>query len=215
MPGMLKIVAVVPEDFRRWTEHIDRLFAESGRNGQPLFSPFEQAPNASSPEPQMRFERSLVLPVRHPGWMRAWSVHDQDQRIIGHLDLCGSSIPSESHRLTLGIGCELSFRRRGIGTMLMRHAIDFTLESGIEWIDLFVFGDNTAAINLYRRFGFVEAGRRPDRFRLMGRTVDDVMMTLHVPSQSSGHGGQPASEQMIDSVKPASSRGPHAHRTNR
>ncbi|MFC0691392.1 GNAT family N-acetyltransferase [Paraburkholderia humisilvae] len=178
---MSKIVAVVPEDFRLWAEHIDRLFAESGRDGQPLFSPFEQAPNVSSPERRTRFERSLALPVRHPGWMRAWSVRDQDQRIIGHLDLFGSNIPSENHRMTLGIGCELSFRRRGMGTVLMRHAIDFALENAIEWIDLFVFSDNAAAVALYRRFGFVDTGRRSDRFRLMGRTVDDVMMTLHVP----------------------------------
>jgi ribosomal protein S18 acetylase RimI-like enzyme len=83
--------------------------------------------------------------------------------------------------MTLGIGCETSFRRQGIGAMLMGLAIDFALESGIEWIDLFVFGDNAAAIALYKRFGFAESGRRPDRFRLMGRVVDDVMMTLHVP----------------------------------
>ncbi|WP_459711457.1 N-acetyltransferase family protein [Paraburkholderia sp. 2C] len=83
--------------------------------------------------------------------------------------------------MTLGIGCEAAFRRQGIGAMLMRFAIDFALENGIEWIDLFVFGDNAAAIALYKRFGFSESGRRPDRFRLMGRVVDDVMMTLHVP----------------------------------
>jgi RimJ/RimL family protein N-acetyltransferase len=178
---MQDIVAVVPADFRRWTEHLDRLFAESGREGLPLFSPYEQVPNASSPERQSRFESSLVMPVRKPGWMRAWSVHDPSQRIVCHLDLSGSNIPAEAHRMTLGIGCEAAFRRQGIGAMLMRFAIDFALENGIEWIDLFVFGDNAAAIALYKRFGFAESGRRPDRFRLMGRVVDDVMMTLHVP----------------------------------
>jgi GNAT superfamily N-acetyltransferase len=178
---MLDVVAVMPTDFRRWTEHIDRLFAESGRNGQPLFSPYEQAPNVSSPERQCRFESSLVVPVRQPGWMRAWSVHDPSQRIVCHLDLSGSNIPSETHRMMLGIGCEPTFQRQGIGATLMRFAIEFALENGIEWIDLFVFGDNIAAIALYKRFGFAESGRRPDRFRLMGRAVDDVMMTLHVP----------------------------------
>jgi len=186
---MPDIVAVTPEDFRLWTEHIDRLFAESGRNGQPLFSPFEQAPNAASPERQSRFESSLVVPVRQPGWMRAWSVQDPAGRIVCHLDLSGSNIPSENHRMTLGIGCEPAFRRRGIGTVLMRLAIDFALEHGIEWIDLFVFGENAAAITLYDRFGFTESGRRRDRFRLMGRMVDDVMMTLQIPPSA----GSPAS----------------------
>ena len=178
---MPDIVAVVPADFKRWTEHIDRLFAESGRNGQPLFSPYEEAPNALSPERQSRFERSLVVPVRQPGWMRAWSVLDPAQRIVCHLDLWGSDIPSETHRMTLGIGCEPPFRRQRVGAMLMRFAVDFARKHGIEWIDLFVFGENVAAIALYKQFGFTESGRRLDRFRLMGRAVDDVMMTLYVP----------------------------------
>jgi RimJ/RimL family protein N-acetyltransferase len=177
---MSNFAIVAPEDFSRWAEHIDRLFAESGKQGNPLFSPFERSPYAASPERQNRFERSLAAPVRQPGWMRAWSVQDSTGRIVGHLDLSGSDVPSENHRMTLGIGCEQAFCRQGIGTKLMQRAVDFALENRIEWIDLFVFSDNVAAIALYERFGFSEAGRRPDRFRLLGRSVDDILMTRRV-----------------------------------
>ncbi|MFC0401097.1 GNAT family N-acetyltransferase [Paraburkholderia rhizosphaerae] len=184
---MLTVVAVAPKDFARWAEHIDRLFAESGRNGQPLFSPFEWSPYAASPERQNRFGSSLLVPIRDANWMRAWCVQDADGHIVGHLDLSGSSVPSENHRMMLGIGCEPAFRRQGIGTMLMRYAIDFAVANSIEWIDLCVFGDNAPAIALYERFGFIESGRRPDRFRLLGRRVEDVMMTLHVSLTPARH----------------------------
>ncbi|HVE07365.1 MAG TPA: GNAT family N-acetyltransferase [Paraburkholderia sp.] len=178
---MSTVLAVAPTDFKRWADHLDRLFADSGKNGQPLFSPFERLPDSASPERRQQFVQSLGTAVRQPGWMRAWHVEDAAGRMVAHLDLCGLKIPAENHRMTLGIGCEPAVRRRGIGAALMQHAIAFATDHGIEWIDLFVFDDNAAAIALYERFGFVEAGRRQDRFRLMGKSVDDVTMTLRVP----------------------------------
>jgi ribosomal protein S18 acetylase RimI-like enzyme len=112
--------------------------------------------------------------------MRAWAVEGPDERIVAHLDLNGSSIPSEQHRATLSIGVEGSFYRRGLGRKLMLKAIEFATCNHIEWIDLFVFGDNHPAIQLYRSLGSDEVGRRNDRFRISGRSVDDMTMTLRI-----------------------------------
>lgn len=156
----------------------------------PLFSPLETWSGASSPEGRSRYEKRFALPVKSPGWARAWIVGEpgepgepsgSDGRAIAHLDLAGSTIPSEMHRATLGIGCERAFCGQGLGRALMNHAIDFVTNSGIEWIDLHVFSENDVAISLYRSYGFVETGRTADRFRLHGRSVDDVAMSLRVP----------------------------------
>jgi RimJ/RimL family protein N-acetyltransferase len=45
-----------------------------------------------------------------------------------------------------------------------------------------VFGHNAAALALYRDLGFEEAGTVTDRFRIDGRSIDDVIMTLNVGS---------------------------------
>lgn len=174
---MFKLIPVTASHFDLWADHLDRIFAESGKGGSPLFSPFEALDAASLPERRKRFEGGTVKPTRQPGWIRAWGVEEDAGRLIAHLDMSGSHVPSESHRATFGIGCEKAFCRRGLGKMLMQHALEFAAGNGIEWIDLFVFGENRPAIALYQSFGFVETGRRIDRFRLAGRSVDDVMMS--------------------------------------
>lgn len=179
---MPTVIPVAVDDFDRWAEYFDRICAESGQGGLPLFSPFDISPFALSPERRTRFESSLLVPVRQPGWMRAWAVEDSAGRMVAHLDLNGSNIPSEMHRATLGIGCERAFYRQGIGTKLMQRAMDFASSHGIEWIDLSVFSENVPAMSLYRSLGFVETGRREDRFRLSGRSVDDIAMSLRLPS---------------------------------
>ncbi|MDP9649951.1 GNAT family N-acetyltransferase [Paraburkholderia caledonica] len=178
---MLTTVALTPVDSKRWAEHLTRQIAESGRDGRPFFSPLEAA-DFESPERRARFEDRLSIPLPQPTWMRVWAVEGPDARFIAHLDLNGSSIPSEKHRATLGIGVEEGFYRRGLGRKLMLEAIEFATRNHIEWIDLSVFSDNQAAISLYRYFGFVETGRRDDRFRISGRSVDDITMTLRIKS---------------------------------
>jgi RimJ/RimL family protein N-acetyltransferase len=176
---MLTTVALTPTDFKRWAEHLNRQIAESGQGGRPFFSPMA-AVDFESPERRARFENGLSTPLPQPTWMRAWAVEDPHARFIAHLDLNGSSIPSEKHRATLGIGVEQGFYRRGLGRKLMLEAIEFAVRNHIEWIDLSVFSDNHAAIGLYRSLGFDEVGRRNDRFRISGRSVDDITMTLRI-----------------------------------
>lgn len=175
---MLATVALTPADFKRWAEHLNRQIAESGHGGRPFFSPMG-AIDFESPERRARFENGLSTPLSEPAWMRAWALEGPDSRFIAHLDLNGSSIPSENHRTTLGIGVEEDFYRRGFGR-LMLEAIEFATRNDIEWIDLSVFGDNYAAIGLYRSLGFEEVGRRNDRFRIAGLSVDDITMTLRI-----------------------------------
>ena len=53
------------------------------------------------------------------------------------------------------------FARRGIGSMLMEEAREQAVAGGFATISLFVFAQNAGAIALYRKHGFVEAGRSP------------------------------------------------------
>ncbi|MGF6573908.1 RimJ/RimL family protein N-acetyltransferase [Paraburkholderia sp. GAS333] len=176
---MTAIVPLTVSDFERWAEHMNRQIAESGRDGRPFFSAIESV-DFKSPERRARFEKGLANPLAQPTWLRAWAVECPDSRFIAHLDLSGSGISTELHRASLGIGVEESFYRKGLGRRLMKEAIDFAMRNGIEWIDLSVFSDNYAAIELYRSLSFVEVGRRMDRFRIFGRSVDDVTMTLRI-----------------------------------
>ncbi|HKH31046.1 MAG TPA: GNAT family N-acetyltransferase [Gaiellaceae bacterium] len=57
------------------------------------------------------------------------------------------------------------WRGRGVGTALVAAAIDSARARGLHKLALSVFPHNEAAIALYRKFGFVEEGRRTKHLR--------------------------------------------------
>ena len=160
------------EDF---LAHYRRSIDESG-TGEPHFNPF--IPGDPDRPQTPKFE-NLDKPVAEMGWLRYWvAVHETDG-IVGHVDLKGPELRVALHRCLLGIGIERGHRGKGVGTRLMQAAIDFaTAEPQLEWIDLSVFELNSPARALYERLGFREQGRVPDKFRIRGDSITDVLMAL-------------------------------------
>ena len=69
-------------------------------------------------------------------------------------------------------------RRRGIGTALMEEATKWARASGITKVELHVFPHNEPAIELYRKLGFREEGRRRRHYRIGGGYVDAILMAI-------------------------------------
>lgn len=59
----------------------------------------------------------------------------------------------------LGIAIKKEVRGNGLGTQLMHSIIDEAKSNNFKSLSLSLDGDNTNAINLYHRLGFVEKGR--------------------------------------------------------
>jgi RimJ/RimL family protein N-acetyltransferase len=78
----------------------------------------------------------------------------------------------------LGISVAQSFRGQGVGELLMNAIIDEATQQidEMQIITLEVFGNNPAAINLYRKVGFSEFGRLPGGRLHRGEFVDNVYM---------------------------------------
>jgi ribosomal-protein-alanine N-acetyltransferase len=55
-------------------------------------------------------------------------------------------------------------RGGGLGARLLEHVLGVAAEKGVEKVFLEVRASNEAALRLYRRFGFVEAGRRANYY---------------------------------------------------
>ncbi len=159
--------------------HMCRNAVESGRDGDPYARP---RPLADLPDPLLlghEIAKAWQVPVGEPGWERHFGVF-VDDALVGHLDLRGGALASECHRATLGIGIERPWRGQGLGRALCERAIGWARTQGLAWIDLGVFADNPVAEALYRKLGFVEIGRAVDRFRVDGRSLDDVVMALRL-----------------------------------
>ena len=65
----------------------------------------------------------------------------------------------------LGMLVAHDWRGRGVGSALLEAAIEWARERELHKLSLGVFTHNEPAIALYRKFGFVEEGRRVKHFR--------------------------------------------------
>ena len=99
-------------------------------------------------------------------------------RILGVLWCEAGSRKRLAHRATFHMLVEREWRGRGVGTALLQALIAWAEEHpAIEKLGLAVYETNRPAIALYRRFGFVEEGRRPRELKVgPDEYVDDVLM---------------------------------------
>lgn len=79
----------------------------------------------------------------------------------------------------IGMAVAREWRGRGVGSALLAEAIEWAREHGLHKLSLSVFPHNAAAIELYRKFGFVEEGRRVKQYRrTSGELWDSIEMGL-------------------------------------
>lgn len=82
-----------------------------------------------------------------------------------------------AHTGMIGMGVHDEWTRRGIGTALLRELVTLAEDwHGLRRLELTVYADNTAAIALYRRFGFVLEGTHRRYARRAGHWVDACTM---------------------------------------
>lgn len=99
-------------------------------------------------------------------------------RIVGGIGLHrGALRPRRQHVGNIGISIHDDWVGRGIGTALLRAAIDLADNwLGLRRLELTVYPDNSRAIALYERFGFVVEGRHRDYALRDGGYVDALAM---------------------------------------
>jgi RimJ/RimL family protein N-acetyltransferase len=102
-----------------------------------------------------------------------------DDQIVGLLNYAGGKRRAQRHAVVLGISVRRAFCGRGIGTALLRAAIDHAKAGGVvKRIELAVYAHNERAIHVYEKLGFVHEGRRRNAAFKNGRYLDDLVMAL-------------------------------------
>jgi RimJ/RimL family protein N-acetyltransferase len=115
-------------------------------------------------------------PVDVEKWAAEWHV-DGTLVALGAGEIVGSLYVEES-RFGFGeIGMQVAadWRGRGVGTALVAAAIDWARARGLHKLTLGVFPHNEAAIALYRKFGFIEEGRRTNHIRRANGELWDMI----------------------------------------
>jgi ribosomal protein S18 acetylase RimI-like enzyme len=76
----------------------------------------------------------------------------------------------------IGMGITRPWRGRGVGSLLMTAAIEKARADGLHKLSLEVFPHNTAAIALYRKFGFADEGLRVRHYRRASGELWDALV---------------------------------------
>ena len=104
-------------------------------------------------------------------------VAEVDGRVVGTLGLHVETNPRRRHAGSLGMAVHDAFQGQGVGGGLLDAAINLADNwLGLRRLELHVYPDNAAAINLYEKAGFVVEGTARDFALRNGVFVDALMM---------------------------------------
>ncbi|GJQ53187.1 MAG: ribosomal-protein-alanine acetyltransferase [Anaerolineaceae bacterium] len=117
-------------------------------------------------------ERSFRFEIMDNPASRAW-VAEEDGKVVGAI--VAWLLVDEAHIAT--IATHPDFRRQGIASKLLVHTLQSMMNEGALTSVLEVRESNSAAQEMYRKFGFEESGRRPRYYR--DNNEDAILMTLY------------------------------------
>ncbi len=90
---------------------------------------------------------------------------------------CFWAVLEEAHITILAIHPD--YQGRGLGSLLLKNLLEEAYNRGLERATLEVAESNKKAINLYKKFGFKEAGRRKKYYQKTGE--DAIILWKYLP----------------------------------
>ena len=92
--------------------------------------------------------------------------------------IVGNSVPSEGDWEIENVVIAIAHQRAGIGSILLSEFINLARKENARRIFLEVRASNSAAIGLYRKFGFAESGVRKDYYANPAENAVILSLTL-------------------------------------
>ena len=126
--------------------------------------------------PPLESTRNFVSKVLAKGWSQFFAV--RAGQVVGWCDVVRDERPGMTHIGRLGIGILPEYRGQKIGARLLAATVADAFQKRLTRIELEVFAANARAIALYRKFGFVEEGRKRQARCLGGICEDSICMAL-------------------------------------
>lgn len=101
-------------------------------------------------------------------------------RVVGSAEIRRGE-KRKHHIGEIGISVLKEFRREGIGRRLMSELIGQGKLLGLRMLMLHCFENNTAALALYKKFGFVMCGLTPEAYHYRDLYIGEVTLYKNLP----------------------------------
>lgn len=125
-------------------------------------------------------ERRYLKALRRYTHAAVFVAEREDGTLVGRLSVGRDPHPASAHVADVGLMVAFDARRQGVGTALLRAAVEWARRTGVRKLELHVFPWNEAAMALYERFGFEREGYRKQHYRRGGEYVDAILMAYVV-----------------------------------
>ncbi|MEM6806097.1 MAG: GNAT family N-acetyltransferase, partial [Bacteroidota bacterium] len=133
--------------------------SDNGQHHTPLFVPISRKDLDLPKEMAESFRKGQALSIKEMGWRRIFVAENEQNKIVGHIDLRSLNQAYTRHRAIIGMGVDRDYRKLGLGSSLMETAITWAKEKAkLSYIDLQVLSENKPAIRLYEKLGFQRLG---------------------------------------------------------
>lgn len=96
--------------------------------------------------------------------------------IAGMLGAHGGALKRVKHVATIGIAVRKKFQRRGIAEAMFKYLFQWARKASVTRLVLEVDPGNTAALNLYRKMGFIKDGYFKNASKIGNRYRDHIHM---------------------------------------
>lgn len=126
--------------------------------------------------PKKEAVREFVSGLIKDGDIQVYAVLNDE--VVGWCDIIRRKRDVFNHTGALGMGILKPHRGKGIGSLMMEEVIRQAKAKGLEKICLEVYGHNTNARALYKKFGFTEEGIKKREVRIEGKYFDNIVMGL-------------------------------------
>ncbi|AGH80889.1 hypothetical protein PCNPT3_04735 [Psychromonas sp. CNPT3] len=177
----MEIVEAQITDLELFFEYLEVQLLDNAADDTPIFQPISKQHSQVSERLRGKFRDGFKYKVGKTGWRKLWLLKDAQGHILGHIDLRHSN---NSHHVLLGIGVDSSVRKQGFGVKLIELIITFCKETNsIDWLDLNVLANNLPAKNLYLKCGFKIIAEMADCYRIDGKSVSELTMTLCIKNE--------------------------------
>ena len=175
----IEIRLLTLDDLEDWLKLCNIVDAESGENGI-YFGPYSINDPFPTDEIRKRTIARWSKSIDLPNWRKAWGIF-HDDKIVGNAQIAAGDLPTNLHRVDLGIGILKEYRNKGLGKRLLKTIIQWCREQpSIHWIDLGVFSGNKNIKDLFEKIGFREIGYKEDCWLIDGKSISETLMAINV-----------------------------------